>query len=100
MERSQRAMIKRVDKVHDRVVEAEARDATQEREMKDGLEKLLKSVQVRIQNFENDQDKKRAEQEVRLNEKLDRIEQLLSGERVGSVSTEEKDMKGNIEEHQ
>ena len=44
VERSQRAMIKRVDKVHDRVVEAEARDATQEREMKDGLEKLLKSV--------------------------------------------------------
>ena len=35
---------KRIDKVYERVIEAEARDATQEREQKQGMDKLIDSV--------------------------------------------------------
>ena len=36
--------MRRVDKVYERVIEAEGRDATSEREMKTGLSNLMESV--------------------------------------------------------
>ena len=62
-----------MDKVHDRVVKAEASNTTQEREIKDGLQKLLKDVQVRINNFESESDIQRHKQEQKFGNKLDEI---------------------------
>ena len=41
-------LTKRVEKVHDRVIEAESRDATQEREMKQAMEKLMRELNQRV----------------------------------------------------
>ena len=42
-------LVKKVDKVLERVIEAEARDSTQEREQKTGLEHMMKSVEKKIE---------------------------------------------------
>ena len=42
--KTENTLLKRVDKVYERVIEAEGRDATSEREMKTGLSNLMESV--------------------------------------------------------
>ena len=56
VEKATSKLMKRIDKVHNRVIEAETRDATQEREMKDSFEKLMKTVQTQIQEMQRAQD--------------------------------------------
>ena len=51
-EKTQNMLAKRVEKVHDRVIEAESRDATQEREMKQGMEKLMRELNQRVSKQE------------------------------------------------
>ena len=54
--RSESMLVRKVEKVHERVIEAEARDATQEREMKQGLEKMVDSVKKQIEALAAKQD--------------------------------------------
>ena len=46
--RIEESLQKKINKVHERVIEAEARDATQEREIKAGMEKMMDSVKKQI----------------------------------------------------
>ena len=46
--KTEATLAKSLDKVLERVIEAESRDATQEREMKQSLDKVMKSVKEQI----------------------------------------------------
>ena len=48
--KTESVLSKSLDKVLERVIEAESRDATQEREMKQNLDKSMMSVKVEIAN--------------------------------------------------
>ena len=70
MTKSESQLIKKVGKVLDRVIEAEARDSTQEREQKLGMEKMMESVKSQI----NGLDGKMATSIDLILEKLSRLE--------------------------
>ena len=55
VDKAKKELSKSVQKVLERVIEAESRDATQEREMKEGLERLMKSLTARIEGLEKKQ---------------------------------------------
>ena len=50
-------LTKSLDKVLERVIEAESRDATQEREMKQNLDKVMNNVKAQIDSVNSKTDK-------------------------------------------
>ena len=73
--KSESQLIKKVDKVLDRVIEAEARDSTQEREQKLGMEKMMESVKKEIAGLDEKNGKVTTKIDLIL-EKLTKLESI------------------------
>ena len=77
--KTENSLMQRVEKVYDRVIEAEGRDVTSDREMKTGLSTLMaevKNQKKQIETLAHRQDEKHAELEGKISEILEGIQNL------------------------